>query len=423
MWTPTGEGMMAREILRRVEEMRSYILWLTEELVRIKTVNPPGENYEKCASFLKNVLEDLGLEVKKTIVPKKDLDTLAPHGKGLPRVNITAKLNGYVGKPILHLAGHYDVVPPGATWTFDPFKPSVNGGKLYGLGSSDQKGGIATAIAAIKAIRDLEVKLRGDLTLSFTPDEETGGFAGMGYLIKKGLIEADFAIVTEPSQPDIIKIGHKGALWLEMTTYGKTAHGSMQFLGINAVEKMMEVALALRRLEAKFKKRRSKYPAEFEEERYPTIMLGGLIHGGVKINVVPDRCMMTVDRRLIPEENAEFAYEEIIEVIDELRKVDPKLMINAELKTEAQAAVTSENSQICQSLARAHRQIVGREPKFYISPGFEDLRFLVNQARIPTMSYGPGTLRLAHAPDEYVLVDDLVNTTKVLGSVIVDLLS
>jgi len=412
-----------KDVLKQVESMREEIVDFTKELVKIPTINPPGEKYVECAALIAKKLQTIGFDTRLVEVPSEELEELAPQGKGLPRVNVISLLKGAAQRPTLHFNGHFDVVPPGTGWTRNPFSPAVDDGKLYGRGTSDMKGGIAAMIMAAQALVEAGIKLRGGLAISAVPDEETGGFAGVGYLVKNRLIKADYAIVTEPSSIGTIWNAHKGALWLEITTLGKAAHGSLPFMGINAFEKLVKVAQALECLKPKFTKKTSSHHVEPKEAMYPTIMIGGVVSGGVKVNVVPSSCSMTIDRRLIPEEKMVDAKKEVEEVIKSLSQKDPQLKIEAKSLLEAEAAVTSQREKICQTLAKNIKQVTSVTPKFNLCTAFLDMRFLVNQAGISTISYGPGLLRTAHTADEYVLVDDLVIATKVLALTAMDLLT
>ncbi|MBS7643609.1 M20 family metallopeptidase [Candidatus Bathyarchaeota archaeon] len=415
--------MVSREdVLKQVEDLREEIVNFTKELVKIPTVNPPGNKYDECAALIAKKLQTIGFNVQLIEVPSDKLKELAPHSEGLPRVSVLGSLKGAAWKPSLHFNGHFDVVPPGTGWTRDPFLPTFDEGKLYGRGTSDMKGGIAAMVMAAQALVEAGVKLRGELSISAVPDEETGGFAGTGYLVKNQLIKADYAIVTEPSSISTIWNAHKGALWLEITTLGKAAHGSLPFMGINAFEKLIKVAQALEGLKPKLTMRTSSHHVEPKEAMHPTIMIGGVVLGGVKVNVVPSRCSMTIDRRLIPEEKMSDAKKEIEDVLKSLNLEDPELKIEVKSLLEADAAVTPQGEKICETLAKNIKQVTDITPRFNLCTAFLDMRFLVNQAGIPTISYGPGLLKTAHTADEYVLVDDLVNATKVLALTAMDLL-
>ena len=141
----------------------------------------------------------------------------------------------------MHLNGHFDVVPAGEGWTLDPFGGEVVDGRIYGRGSCDMKAGIAAALFAVEAIRRAGIELNGTVEISGTVDEESGGFAGVAWLAEQGRLSAartDYVIIPEPLYVDRICIGHRGVYWFEVQTRGRIAHGSMPFLGVNAIEHM-----------------------------------------------------------------------------------------------------------------------------------------------------------------------------------------
>ena len=143
--------------------------------------------------------------------------------------------------PLVHLNGHFDVVPAGAGWTVDPFGGDVRDGRIYGRGSCDMKAGIAAAVYAAEAIRRAGVELNGVVEISGTVDEESGGFAGVAWLAQQRPPQRrapDFVIIPEPLYVDRICIGHRGVYWFEVTTRGRIAHGSMPFHGVSAIEHM-----------------------------------------------------------------------------------------------------------------------------------------------------------------------------------------
>lgn len=224
-------------VVKKVERMRDKLARLTKEMIRIPTVNPPGENYPEMANLLAKEMEDNGLEVELVKIPREKLKEL---GLKSQRVNVIGTSKGTSPGFTLHWNGHYDVVPPGANWTKKPFEPVEKYGKIYGRGSSDMKSGLAAMVIAAKALKDAEVQLKGDIVISAVPDEETGSAGGMEYLVQKNLIKGNAAIVGEPTEIEV-GIAHKGALWMEVATIGKAAHGSAPHLGINAVEKMAKV--------------------------------------------------------------------------------------------------------------------------------------------------------------------------------------
>lgn len=403
-------------VLSAVSEFTTDLIHLTKEFINVPTVNPPGEHYVEMAELIGKRLEDLGFIVDLVNVPESKLREF---GLELPRVNVIGRLEGVGGGPTLVFNGHYDVVPPGTGWISDPFKAVEKEGKIYGRGASDMKAAFAAMMVAVKAIKKVGLKLKGDLIFTATPDEETGGHAGAEYIVKNGLVRGNACIVGEPTEPDKVCVAHKGVLWLELTTYGKSAHASMPHMGINAVEKMAKVITSFEKLKTQLFKRKTKAPMP-EEVRSPTIMVGGVIQGGVKINVVPDKCTVTIDRRLIPEESFDQAEKEILDLINDLMREDPELRVEVRVLERAMPAYTPVEERIVQVLTQSIRSVYGREPVISGLAGFTDMRFF-NQI-MPSVLYGPGSMAQAHVANEFVTVDNLINAAKVYALTLMEYL-
>ncbi len=242
-----------------INEQKDYLVKLLCGLIEIPTVNPPGENYREITDYLTSVLKEIGLRAEVIRVPRDVVAKYYPEYVDYPRYNVIARFSKGKG-PTIHFNGHYDVVPAGSGWTMKPFKPVVKEGKIYGRGATDMKGGIATIITTAKALIEADAEFNGTIELSFTPDEETGGQTGVGYIVEEGLVKPDYAIVAEPSGLDLIWIGNKGAVWLLVEVFGRQAHGSTPWKGVNAFEKMVELAYKMiHELKPKIESKKSKY--------------------------------------------------------------------------------------------------------------------------------------------------------------------
>jgi len=407
------------KVFRQVEEMREEIIKFTQDLIRIPTENPPGRNYPEFAELVGKKLEEFDYEVEYVEVPEELLGKLAPEGEGLPRINVIGRLKGVSDKPVIHFNGHYDVVPAGTGWSVDPYGAVIRDGRIYGRGSSDQKSGIAAQIFAIEAIRRSGFKLKGTVEQSATVDEETGGFAGVGYLVSEGYLtsgKVDYCIITECLNVDRICIGHRGAMWFEVKTYGKKAHGCMPKLGVNAIDRMVMLLNKVnQQLRPKIEKRKTKLPV-VPPEAQTSSLTPTIIQAGVKVNVVPDECVVKFDRRLIPEENVEDAWMEILNTFSELKKEDPQFRYEIRKITEVKPTLVPTDTEIVKVFSNAIKDVLGEEPKFVLSPGFDDQRFVVHDGGIKQcIVYGPGILTQAHVTDEYVLIDDLINSVKIMA--------
>lgn len=408
-----------------VDDLADEVVDFTSELVRIPTVNPPGELYEDCAVAIGARLERFGFTVEY-----HEARGRPEHTRAHPRVNVVGTLPGERPDPLVHLNGHFDVVPVGEGWTVDPFGGEVRGGRIYGRGTADMKAGIAAAVYASEAIRRAGVRLAGTVEISGTVDEESGGFAGMAYLAELGRLargRTDAVIIPEPLNVDRICIGHRGVYWFEVTTHGRIAHGCMPFLGVNAIEHMGAVLDTIRRdLLPTFASRRTVLPVVPEEARQATLNMNG-VHGGQPVvgNQTPcvaDRCTAVFDRRFLMEEGFEATRREIVELLDGLRDRVPgfryelnDLMVVEPCRTPADAPVVN-------VLGRAIAGVLGRDATLVASPGTYDHKHVTRIAGIENcVAYGPGILELSHQPDEWCSVDDLLNATRVLAFAILDL--
>jgi succinyl-diaminopimelate desuccinylase len=412
-------------VLAEVDALAEEAVAFAAELVRMPTVNPPGEGYPECARAIGERLRRDGFEVQYHAAEGRP-----EHTDRHPRVNVVGCRRGRGRGPVLHLNGHFDVVPAGDGWTVDPFAGVVRDGRLYGRGSCDMKAGIAAAVCAAEAIRRARVELAGTLEISGTVDEESGGFAGVAWLAEKGRLavsRTDYAIIPEPMSVDRISIGHRGVWWFEVTTRGRIAHGSMPYLGVSAIDHMGAVLEAVRtELKPRLAERLTRMPVVPEGSRKATINVnavsGGQAGQEVQTPCVADRCRAIFDRRFLVEEGLETARAEIAELLERAAARVPELRHEIRDLMVVHPVLTPEGSPVVATLKRAIREVLGREATLMASPGTYDHKHFARIAGVEhCVGYGPGTLDLAHQPDEYCAVADLVAATKVLALAALDL--
>ena len=394
-------------------------------LVRIPTVNPPGEAYEDAARRIGDELVRGGFAVK--LLPAEGRPE---HTARHPRTNVLGTLEGRAPGPCLHLNGHFDVVPAGDGWSVDPFAGVVRDGRLYGRGAGDMKAGIAAAVYAAEAVRRAGVRLRGRLEISATVDEESGGLAGVAWLCEQGVIargRTDYVIIPEPFGVDRVCVGHRGVWWFELATHGRTAHGSMPYLGASAIDHMAAVLEAVRaELQPALATRTTRMPVVPPGSRRATLNVNALSGGqageAVQTPCVADRCTATFDRRFLPEEGLEAARREMHELLERVRQRVPELRYELADRTVVQPVETPAGSPLVGSLSRAIRDVCGREPELVASPGSYDHKHVARLAGVEhCVAYGPGQLELAHQPDEFCEVSDIAAATRVLALALVDL--
>lgn len=406
-------------MLERVESMADEMVAFAQELIEIPTVNPPGENYRACAELIGAYLAQCDYEVVYV-----EAEGMPGHCERFPRVNVMGELRHTRGRPRLHFNGHFDVVPAGEGWTVDPFAGVVRDGKIFGRGAADQKAGIAASIFAVEALRRSGVRLAGSIEQSGTVDEESGGFAGMAYLAKRGYLSGsrtDYAILTEPLNVDRICLGHRGVYWFEVATLGRIAHGSMPFLGISAIGKMGDFLAAIEgELQPVLRTRTTAMPVEPPEARRPSININS-IHGGqpgagLQSPCVADRCEAIFDRRFVIEEPVEQVREEIRAILRGMAKRDPDFRYEIKDLMTVHPVQSDAGSRLVTTMAGAVRDVLGREPPLIASPGTYDQKHVMRLGHVEQcIAYGPGLLRLAHQPDEYCRIDHLVEASKAMA--------
>jgi succinyl-diaminopimelate desuccinylase len=373
---------------------------LTIRLVQTPTENPPG-NEKGAAQFLKPFLSKMGFKIKTVLSPKG-------------RWNLMAERRWGKGGRALIFNGHLDVVPAGdpSQWKYPPFQGKLSKGRIYGRGASDMKSGIASFIHALSTIDRSKLPFhQGAVILHLVSDEESHGHQGMGFLSQRGGIRGDAALVGEPTDLQPV-IAQKGALWLRISTLGKSAHGSKPHLGVNAIEKMI-----------KLMERLSSIPLEKEHPLLgkPTLSIG-TIQGGMKINVVPDRCEIEVDRRMLPGEKKEEVLGKMKGVLDLLQLQDPFFKYRMEEIDFAEPSEVNPEEEIVKMGVEAIQNVMGNKPLLRAFSGFTDSRFYVNQCHIPTLIFGPGGVDQSHTTDESVEVDALVHAAHIYGLIIINYL-
>ena len=374
---------------------------LTIRLVQTPTENPPG-NEKGAVQLLKPFLSGMGFKIKTV---------LSPEG----RWNLLAEKRWGKGGKTLIFNGHLDVVPSGkaSQWRYPPFQGKLVRGKIYGRGSSDMKSGIASFIHALSTIERSRIRLhQGAVILHLVSDEESHGHQGTGFLTRREGIQGDAALVGEPTSLQPV-IAQKGAFWIRIFTHGKSAHGSKPHLGVNAIEKMTEL---IRRLNS--------VPLEKEHPLLgkPTLSIG-TIQGGTKINIVPDRCEIEVDRRMVPGEKKEDVLEALRQTLDSLQSEDPHFQYRIEEMDFAEPSEVDPDEEIVRIGVEAIQKVTGKKPPLRGFSGFTDSRFYVNQLNIPTLIFGPGGVDQSHTTDESVEVDALVQAAHIYAMILMDYLS
>ena len=412
---------MYEKLLTTIEGRADELAALTADLIRFPTVNPPGDAYRPCAEYIAERLKkrSFGVEFIRAEGTPGDSDRY-------PRVNVVCRFDGRTRGATVHFNSHIDVVEAGEGWTVEPFAGVVKDGRVYGRGACDMKGGLAASIIAVEAFMDVNPDFPGAIEISGTVDEELGGFGGVAYLARKGYFskpKVDHVIIPEPLNKDRICLGHRGVWWAEIETKGEMAHGSMPFLGDCAVRHMGAVIRAFEdELFPALDQKRTRMPVVPEGARRSTMNINA-IHGGQTDDYsglpspnVPDTCRMVIDRRFLLEETLPEVKDEVVTVLERLKGSRKKFDYSIRDIMEVLPLMTERDAPVASAVAEGIREVFGREPEYVISPGTYDQKHVTRIGHLyDCIAYGPGILDLAHRPDEWVGIADMVESAKVMA--------
>ena len=398
--------MSDKEIRKKIEEYRSSLIDMLSDIVAIPTINPPGQSYKECVEYLSRKLKDWDIDHNIISVPKEDYTRFS--------------VVGFIGegKDSLHLHAHYDVVPADS---LDQFNPCLQGHRLYGRGSSDMKSGLVSMLLALHLIKESRVKLKGKITFSIVPDEETGGDLGTKCLMESGrLARANLGMLMPEPTSGVIWNANKGALTYKVTIKGKSVHVGLEHQGINAFEGMIKVAHSLLDLKEDIQRRKTRLPIKPAQANRSVMLIGGKSGSGFNFNVVPAKAYFTIDRRLNPEERIGEAKKELMDVLEEQNKMGVEMEI--ELLQEGEPSAAHPETRLATALKKSIADVTGKAPAFELCPGLCEIRFF-NKRGIPAYAYGPGLLEVSHGPEEYVKISDVMSCTEVFVLTVLRLMS
>ncbi len=409
----------------------SDLITLTQDLIRIPTLNPPGRNYREICDYLAARLAKSGFktELIRAFGAPADSDT---H----PRWNLVARHEGASTGDCIHFNSHHDVVEVGHGWTTDPFGGELKDGRIYGRGACDMKGGLAASIIAAEAFIATYPDYAGAIEISATADEESGGFGGVAYLAEHGYFDparVQHVIIPEPLNKDRICLGHRGVWWAEVETHGRIAHGSMPFLGDSAIRHMGAVLEKIEQvLYPALAEKRTAMPVVPEGAKQSTLNINS-IHGGeaeqdpdytgLPSACVADRCRIVLDRRFLMEEKLPEVKAEITSLLEQLKKTRPNFSYEIRDLFEVQPTMTEEDAPVVKTVSAAIEKVLNTQAQFVVSPGTYDQKHIDRIGKLKNcIAYGPGILDLAHQPDEWVGVQDMLDSAKVMALTMKELL-
>lgn len=418
-------------LLARIESMRDDLIALTRDLIRIPTLNPPGDCYRDICDYLDTRLTRHGFDTQlvRAMGAPGDSDKY-------PRWNIVARKEGRHPGECVHFNSHIDVVEVGHGWTFDPFGGDVSDGRIYGRGACDMKGGLAASIIAAEAFLQEFPDFAGAIEISGTADEESGGYGGVAYLAEQGFFfpqRVQHVIIPEPLNKDRICLGHRGGWWAEIETYGEIAHGSMPFLGDCAVRHMGAVLDKFETdLFPAMAARHTDMPVVPDGARSSTMNINS-IHGGqpeqpadytgLPAHCVPDSCRIVIDRRYLAEESHAGVSQEVEDILKQLEQSRENFRFSLREMNHVAPSMTDRAAPVVATVDRSITAILGKAPEYVASPGTYDQKHIDRIGKLKNcIAYGPGILELAHKPDEYIGIEDMIDSAKVMAHSLAQLL-
>jgi len=377
-----------------------YEIDFLSKMVEIDTESVSKKGYDKCARVIVEEAERNSLEVEIVNGEKGAKD-------GLSRPNVIVTLDAGSDVTLL-LESHFDVVPPGPNWTYPPFKLTVEDGKAYGRGASDNKSGIAAAIGAMRKLK--KEKLDINLKLVAGVDEEIGGRYGVDYVLSDHGLKGDATLIVD-SGPERLYLGASGIIWGKITVEGKQGHAGYPFKAKNAIEEALKLLAALEPYKKTVEKKEStlhtppEAPRKFVWGRYTVTM----IKGGEKENVIPGTCEVRFDRRLLPEEPVDKAEKELR---DFFKKAVEKTGCKAslEITNKQQGYHTPKDLVFVQTVSENIKKTLGESLPFAAELGGNDGSFFAKNG-IPVVCHGPiRSDTRYHGVDEFVYIEDIKNT-------------
>ncbi len=378
------------------------IAW-TQVLVRIPSVYRPatGETEAPAAHWVADRLREMGLETH--------VEEAAPG-----RPNVIGLYNPQADGPRLMFEGHTDVVTEGPrdAWSHDPFGGEIKDGRIYGRGACDMKGGLVAALAAVKALVDSGVRLRGSILVAALADEE-GSMLGVKHFVRNGWADrVHGAIICEP-EDNRVCIAQKGVMWVRVTCQGQMAHGAMPRTGVNPIYPMADFLVRVQGLEREQIARHGGHTLLGEPSITPTICAAPPPgQGEPQNNVMPACCQAILDLRLIPGQSPAELERELRSLLQQAEKAHPGCRMSLEVLETRPPTSTPKDHPLVETVAGAYRDLTGAEPVFGGVPGSTDGTILHVERGVPIVTCGPGDTLVPHHVDEYLDIEQLITATQ-----------
>jgi acetylornithine deacetylase len=413
---------LTQRIARAVEQARDRTISLHQEFVRARSVTgDEGPMSAKAAQ----AFQERGLEVDAWAASATEMQAYLEHvgvQRGYEgRLNVIGLRRGKRGGRSILLNAHIDTVPEGdhGLWTQPPYQANLVEGRIYGRGSCDMKGGLTTHLAALDALGDAGIDLAGDVTVAATVGEEDGGLGALATVLRG--YRADAALVTEPTRLALVT-ACEGSLVFRLTITGRSAHAATRDEGVSALEKFVPLFNDLMAFERE-RNAALRHPLyDVFPNKVPINV--GVVRAGNWASTVPEILEAEIRVGLLPGEDLGGFKRVVTDRIMSTAQRDPWLRLQPPVINffggQFIAAETPSDAPICDAIRAAHRRVTGTDPATEAATYGADMRHFIVFGKMPCVMYGAGDIRLAHAPDEYLEVEELLTATKVVAGVLVE---
>ena len=418
----TNEAQLTAAIISAVDAGRDRTVELHRRFVRTRSVTGEEGPMGQLAAA---AFQERGLDTETWAATREEMEPYLEHVGEQPgyegRLNAAGRRRGVGGGRSILLNAHIDTVPEGdlGLWSQPPFAANLVEGRVYGRGSCDMKGGLVTHLAALDALAAVGVRLKGDVTVTATVGEEDGGLGALSAVLRG--YRADAALVTEPTELALVT-ACEGSLVFRITVTGRSAHAATRDEGVSALEKFLPLFADLQAFERE-RNAALRHPLyDAFANKVPVNV--GVVRAGNWASTVPETLEAEVRVGLLPGEELQEFKRLVTGRIMAAAAQDSWLRAHPPVITffggQFIAAETPADAPICEAIRRAHRQVTGREPRTEAVTYGADMRHFIAFGGMPCVMYGAGDIKLAHAPDEYLPVDELLTAVKTVACLLVE---
>lgn len=406
---------------KQEEKVLSYITEqevqeFLQALIRARSDNPPGDT-RAAAKVCMDKFQEYGIEAELLTAPDSEVSVLYPDTDNSKVQSVIAAISGEEG-PVLLMNAHIDTVRAGNLdeWKYDPFAAVIEDGYIYGRGAGDDKGAVAAQVLAACAIKKAGVRLKGMLKINPVADEEANAVRGTRWLRRAGYLDPDILIIGEQTD-NRIALGERLPVQLKVTIKGRACHGAMPWNGNNATLRMVEfIQKVQEELIPEAEKIKKKY--------FPPVTITPTrIDGGIQTNIVPEKCTLSIDCRLVPEMPLRYVIRRMEEILQALSDRGPAFewTIGNDTDLQGDGIYTDPDSPLIQTMLQAVRDVTGEdtEPTGYMQ-GSDAEQFA--DLGIPIAIFGPSDPSVGHSPNERVSIKQAVEATKILAVTILRLI-